>query len=74
MLQFAGTKQKVLEVFVQRLTKTQYNISARGIVYPFDADGFLDVKTLAHEVSVQRVEATCSAREAADHASACHRS
>jgi hypothetical protein len=46
---FAGTKQRVLEVFVQRLTKTHYSISGRGIVYPFDDNGFLDVKTLALE-------------------------
>ena len=39
--QYAGTKQKVLEVFVQPLTKMDYNISARGVVYPFDTKGFL---------------------------------
>ena len=39
--QYAGTKQRVLEVFVQRLTKMDYSISARGVVYPFDSDGFL---------------------------------
>jgi hypothetical protein len=38
MPQFAGTKQKVLEVLVQRVTKMHYSISARGVVYPFDAD------------------------------------
>ena len=32
--QFAGTKQKVLEVFVQRVTKMHYSIGARGFVYP----------------------------------------
>ena len=41
MPQFAGTNQKVLEVFVQRLTKTHYSISARGVVYPFNTHGFL---------------------------------
>ena len=55
MPQFAGTKQKVLEVFVQRVTKMHYSISARGVVYPFDADGFLDVKTLALEGSLKSV-------------------
>jgi hypothetical protein len=49
MPQFAGTKQRVLEVFVQRLTKTHHSISGRGIVYLFDANGFLDLKTLALE-------------------------
>jgi hypothetical protein len=53
MPQFAGTKQRVLEVFVQRLTKAHYTISARGIVYPFDDNGFLDVKTLALEGSLE---------------------
>jgi len=53
MPQFAGTKQRVLEVFVQRLTKTHYSISARGIVYPFDDNGFLDVKTVALEGSLE---------------------
>jgi hypothetical protein len=53
MPQFAGTKQRVLEVFVQRLTKAHYSISGRGIVYPFDANGFLDVKTLALEGSLE---------------------
>jgi hypothetical protein len=49
--QYSGTKQKLLEVFVQRLTSTDYSISARGIVYPFDAKGFLDTKALALEGS-----------------------
>ena len=49
MSQFAGTKQRVLEVLVQYLTKTHCKISGRGIVYPFNANGFLDVKTLALE-------------------------
>jgi hypothetical protein len=53
MPQFAGTKQRALEVFVQRLTKAHYSISARGIVYPFDDNGFLDVKTLALEGSLE---------------------
>jgi hypothetical protein len=53
MPQFAGTKQKVLEVFVQRPTKMHHSISARGVVYPFDADGFLNVKVLALEGSLE---------------------
>lgn len=39
--QYAGTKQKVLEVFVQPLTEMDYSIRARGVVYPFDSKGFL---------------------------------
>ena len=47
MPQFAGTKQKILEVFIERLTREHYSISARGVVYPFDVNGFLNVKMLA---------------------------
>ena len=50
--QYAGTKQKIVEVFLQRLTSRDYSISARGVVYPFDAKGFLDVKALALEGSL----------------------
>ena len=45
--QYAGSKQKVLEVLIKRLTGTHYSITARGIVYPFDAGGFLDMKAKA---------------------------
>ena len=51
--QYAGTKQKIVEVFIQRLTSRDYSISARGIVYPFDAKGFLDIKALALEGSLE---------------------
>jgi hypothetical protein len=51
--QYAGTKQKIVEVLIQRLTSRDYSISARGIVYPFDAKGFLDVKALALEGSLE---------------------
>ena len=51
--QYAGTKQKVLEVFVQRLTKMDFSISARGVVYPFDVNGVLNVKMLALEGSLE---------------------
>ena len=53
MPQFAGTKQKIFEVFIHRLTSRDYSISARGIVYPFDAKGFLDIKALALEGSLE---------------------
>ena len=53
MPQFAGTKQKTLEVFIERLTRAHYSISARGVVYPFDVDGFLNVKMLALEGSLE---------------------
>jgi hypothetical protein len=51
--QYAGTKQKIVEAFIQRLTSRDYSISARGIVYPFDAKGFLDIKALALEGSLE---------------------
>ena len=51
--QYAGTNQKIVEVLIQRLTSRDYSISARGIVYPFDAKGFLDVKALALEGSLE---------------------
>ena len=51
--QFAGTKQKILEVFIERLTTAHYSISARGVVYPFDVNGFLNVKMLALEGSLE---------------------
>ena len=53
MPQFAGTKQKILEVFIERLTRTHYSISARGVVYPFDVNGFLNVKMLALEGTLE---------------------
>jgi hypothetical protein len=51
--QYAGTKQKIVEVLIQRLTSRDYSIGARGIAYPFDAKGFLDVKALALEGSLE---------------------
>jgi len=51
--QYAGTKQKIVEVLIQRLTSRDYSIGARGVVYPFDAKGFLDVKAFALEGSLE---------------------
>jgi len=51
--QYARTKQKIVEVLIQRLTSRDYSISARGVVYPFDAKGFLDVKAFALEGSLE---------------------
>jgi hypothetical protein len=51
--QYAGTKQKIVEVIIQRLTSANYSISARGVVYPFDAKGFLNTKALALEGSLE---------------------
>jgi hypothetical protein len=49
--QFAGTKQKILEVLVKPVTSTSSSLTARGVVYPFDGRGFLDVRSLAQEGS-----------------------
>jgi hypothetical protein len=44
--QYAGTKQKIVEVLIWRLTGRDYIISARG-------EGFLDVRALALEGSLE---------------------
>lgn len=49
--QFAGTKQKILEVLVKPVTSTSFSLTARGVLYPFDERGFLDVSSLAREGS-----------------------
>ena len=36
--QYARTKQKIVEVLIQRLTSRDYSISARGVVYVFPPD------------------------------------
>ena len=54
--QFAGTKQKVLEVFVQRVTKMHYSISARGVRLSVRRRwGFWTSKTLPLEGSLKLV-------------------
>jgi hypothetical protein len=40
--QYAGTKQKILELFVKHITSNDYSLAARGVIYPFDVRGFLD--------------------------------
>jgi hypothetical protein len=41
--QFAATKQKILEAVIRTLTREAHTLSARGLMYSFDADGLLDV-------------------------------
>jgi hypothetical protein len=41
--QFAATKQKILEVVIRPLTRDAHTLSARGLIYFFNADGLLDV-------------------------------
>jgi hypothetical protein len=43
---FAGTRQKLIEVFVQSLTATAQIVTARGVIYTFDDRGFLNLKPL----------------------------
>ena len=40
--QYADSRQKILEVFVTHQTKTHFILNARGILYPFDTQGFFD--------------------------------
>jgi hypothetical protein len=40
--QYAGTKQKVLEVFVRWITSDAFSLKGRGGIYTFDADGFME--------------------------------
>jgi hypothetical protein len=47
--EFAGTRQKVIEVFIQPLTSTSRSITARGVIFTFDHAGFLDLKPMREE-------------------------
>lgn len=40
--QYAGTKQKVLEVFARWITRDTFSLKGRGGICTFDADGFLE--------------------------------
>ena len=40
--QYAGTKQKVLEVFARWITRETYSLKGRGNIDTFDADGFME--------------------------------
>ena len=59
LVQFANTRQRVIEVFVRRLRQTPLFVRARGLVYPFDAQGHLDL----HE-QVEAVPLGLEGREA----------
>jgi hypothetical protein len=50
---FAATKQKILEVVIRPLTRDVHTLSARGLMYSFDADGLLDIRSAAEGVSMQ---------------------
>jgi hypothetical protein len=39
--QFAGTKQKVLEVFARRIGVDTYSLQGRGTIFTFDENGYL---------------------------------
>ena len=47
--EFAGTRQKIIEVFIQPLTATARTIIARGIIYTFDVGGFLNLRPIREE-------------------------
>ena len=40
--QYAGTKQKVLEVFARWITPGTFSLKGRGGICTFDADGFME--------------------------------
>ena len=40
--QYAGTKQKVLEVFARWITRDTYSLQGRGGICTFDGDGFME--------------------------------
>ena len=40
--QYAGTKQKILEVFARWITRDTYSLKGRGSIDTFDADGFME--------------------------------
>jgi hypothetical protein len=39
--QYAGTKQKVLEVFARRIGVDMYSVQGRGTIFTFDEKGYL---------------------------------
>jgi len=47
--QYAGTKQKVLEVLARRIGVDTYSLRGEGTIVAFDEDGYLK-RTLAEEV------------------------
>jgi hypothetical protein len=40
--QYAGTKQKILEVFALWITQNTFSLKGRGGIFTFDADGFVE--------------------------------
>ena len=40
--QYAGTKQKILEVFARWITSGTYSLKGRGSICTFDADGIME--------------------------------
>lgn len=40
--QYAGTKQKILEVFARSITSETYSLKGRGSICTFDANGFME--------------------------------
>lgn len=40
--QYAGTKQKILEVFARWITRDTFSLKGRGSICTFDTDGFME--------------------------------
>lgn len=58
--QYAGSRQKIIEVLLQPLTAHSYAVRARGLVYAFDSSGLLDARahTEAASLKVSRFRAS----------------
>ena len=50
--QYAGTKQKILEVFARRVTRDTYSLKGRGNVLSFDEEGYLDLSAYIEATSM----------------------
>jgi hypothetical protein len=55
--QFAGTKQKVLEVFARRVGVNTYSLRGQGIIFAFDENGYVK-RTWSAVVRVSRMTRT----------------
>lgn len=45
---FAGSRQKIVEVFIEPITTSVCKVAARGTYYDFDARGLVDTVDLLH--------------------------
>ncbi len=50
--QYAGTKQKLLEVFARRITGDTYSLQGNGNIFTFDESGYLDLSAYVEATSM----------------------